>query len=34
MKSFLISENYLEGFKNSRKLPKHDLAPNELKKHI
>jgi hypothetical protein len=25
---------YLEGSKNSRKISRHDLAPNELKKHI
>jgi hypothetical protein len=34
LKSFLISENYLEGSKNFRKIPRHDLAPNELKNHI
>jgi hypothetical protein len=26
LKSFLISETYLEGSKNSRKIPRHDLA--------
>jgi hypothetical protein len=31
LKSFLMSEKYLEGSKNSRKILKHDLAPNELK---
>jgi hypothetical protein len=34
LKSFLISEKYLEGSKCSRKTPRHDLALNELKKHI
>jgi hypothetical protein len=27
-------EKYLEGLKFSRKIPRHDLAPNEVKKHI
>jgi hypothetical protein len=27
-------EKYLEGSKNSKKIFIHDLAPNELKKHI
>jgi hypothetical protein len=31
LKSFLISEKYLEDYKNSRKIPRHDLTPNELK---
>jgi hypothetical protein len=31
MKLFLKSGKYLEGSKNSRKIPRHDLAPNELK---
>jgi hypothetical protein len=34
LKSYLMSKKYLEGSKNSRKLSKHDLAPNALKKHI
>jgi hypothetical protein len=29
-----MPENYLKGYKNSRKLPRHDLKLNELKKHI
>jgi hypothetical protein len=33
MKSFLISEKYLKGSKNSRKISRHDLAPNGLKEH-
>jgi hypothetical protein len=28
---FLMSEKYLEGSKNSRKILRYDLAPNELK---
>jgi hypothetical protein len=31
LKSFLISEKYLESSKNYRKILRHDLAPNELK---
>jgi hypothetical protein len=31
---FLMSEKYLEGFNNFRKIPRHYLTPNELKKHI
>jgi hypothetical protein len=31
MKSFLMSEKYLEGSKNYRQIPRHDLAPNKLK---
>jgi hypothetical protein len=27
-------EKYLNGLKNSRKIPTHDLAPIELKNHI
>jgi hypothetical protein len=34
LKSFLISEKYLEGSKNCRKLSRHDLAFNKLKRHI
>ena len=34
LKSFLLFEKYLEGSKNSMKISKHDLTPNELKKHI
>jgi hypothetical protein len=29
-----MSEKYLEGPKNSRKIHRHDLTLNELKKHI
>jgi hypothetical protein len=32
LKSYLTSENYPEGSKYYRKIPRHDLAPNELKK--
>jgi hypothetical protein len=31
LKSFLMSEKYLECSKNSRKLSRHDLEPNKLK---
>jgi hypothetical protein len=31
LKSYLMSEKYPEGSKISRKIPRHDLAPNELK---
>jgi hypothetical protein len=34
LKSFLISEKYLEGCKNYKKNPRHDSALNELKKYI
>jgi hypothetical protein len=34
MKSYLTSEKYLKDSKNSRNIPRHDLAPNELKKYI
>jgi hypothetical protein len=34
LKSFLISEKYPKGSKNSRKIPGNDLAPIKLKKHI
>jgi hypothetical protein len=34
LKSFLMPEKYFEGSKISREIPRHDLAPNELKKHI
>jgi hypothetical protein len=30
----LMSEKYLKGSKNSRKIPRNDFAPNEFKKHI
>jgi hypothetical protein len=29
-----MSEKYLEGSKKSRKISRHDLAPNELKKYL
>jgi hypothetical protein len=29
-----MAEKYLKGSKNSRKIPRHGLAPNELKKYI
>jgi hypothetical protein len=32
LKSFLIFKKYPEGSKNYRKISRHDLAPNELKK--
>jgi hypothetical protein len=28
---YLTSEKYLEGTKNTRKIPRHDLASNEQK---
>jgi hypothetical protein len=34
LKSFLMSEKYLEGSKNSRKIPKHDLAPQWTQKTL
>jgi hypothetical protein len=34
MKLFLMSEKYLEGSKNSRKISRHDLTPNELKTYL
>jgi hypothetical protein len=34
LKLYLTSEKYLEGSKKFRKFSRHDLAPNELKKHI
>jgi hypothetical protein len=34
LKSFLMPEKYPEGSKNFRKIPRHDLATNELNIHI
>jgi hypothetical protein len=34
LKSYLMSEKYPEGSKNSRKIPRHVLAPNKLKTYL
>jgi hypothetical protein len=33
-KLYLTSEKYPEGSKNSSKIPRHDLALKQLKKHM